>query len=80
MLLYGEVVRGNWLQVVLLFHSPPFSGSDQMMTYTLILKGVEKMDFPKKISKRPDDLIRKLCRYLLSRVINCLYIVQDLKT
>ncbi|XP_056447694.1 cGMP-dependent protein kinase 2 [Gadus chalcogrammus] len=46
----------------LLIGSPPFSGSDQMMTYTLILKGVEKMDFPKKISKRPEDLIRKLCR------------------
>ncbi|CAL8253465.1 unnamed protein product [Boreogadus saida] len=46
----------------LLIGSPPFSGSDQMMTYTLILKGVEKTDFPKKISKRPEDLIRKLCR------------------
>ncbi|CAL8344290.1 unnamed protein product [Lota lota] len=46
----------------LLIGSPPFSGSDQMMTYTFILKGVEKMDFPKKISKRPEDLIRKLCR------------------
>lgn len=34
-----------------------------MMTYTFILKGIEKMDFPKKISKRPEDLIRKLCRY-----------------
>ncbi|KAG7214463.1 hypothetical protein INR49_026894 [Caranx melampygus] len=46
----------------LLTGSPPFSGSDQMMTYTLILKGIEKMDFPKKITKRPEDLIRKLCR------------------
>ncbi|XP_024908943.1 cGMP-dependent protein kinase 2 isoform X2 [Cynoglossus semilaevis] len=46
----------------LLTGSPPFSGSDQMMTYTLILKGIEKTDFPKKISKRPEDLIRKLCR------------------
>lgn len=45
--------------------SPPFSGSDQMMTYTFILKGIEKMDFPKKITKRPEDLIRKLCRYIL---------------
>lgn len=34
-----------------------------MMTYTFILKGVEKMDFPKKITKRPEGLIRKLCRY-----------------
>ncbi|XP_034027080.1 cGMP-dependent protein kinase 2 [Thalassophryne amazonica] len=46
----------------LLTGSPPFTGSDQMMTYTFILKGIEKMDFPKKISKRPEDLIRKLCR------------------
>ncbi|KAJ3583127.1 hypothetical protein NHX12_034424 [Muraenolepis orangiensis] len=55
-----------WSLGILLFElligSPPFSGSDQMMTYTFILKGVEKMDFPKKISKRPEDLIRKLCR------------------
>lgn len=34
-----------------------------MMTYAFILKGIEKMDFPKKITKRPEDLIRKLCRY-----------------
>ncbi|XP_030579348.1 cGMP-dependent protein kinase 2 [Archocentrus centrarchus] len=46
----------------LLTGSPPFSGSDQMMTYTFILRGIEKMDFPKKITKRPEDLIRKLCR------------------
>ena len=38
-----------------------------MMTYTFILKGIEKMDFPKKIAKRPEDLIRKLCRYITTR-------------
>ncbi|KAJ8005523.1 hypothetical protein DPEC_G00118840 [Dallia pectoralis] len=46
----------------LLTGSPPFSGSDPMMTYTFTLKGIEKMDFPKKISRRSEDLIRKLCR------------------
>uniref|UniRef100_A0A3B1J5V2 cGMP-dependent protein kinase n=1 Tax=Astyanax mexicanus TaxID=7994 RepID=A0A3B1J5V2_ASTMX len=55
-----------WALGILIFElltgSPPFTGSDQMMTYTFILKGMEKMDFPKKISKRPGDLIRKLCK------------------
>uniref|UniRef100_A0A3P9H026 cGMP-dependent protein kinase n=1 Tax=Oryzias latipes TaxID=8090 RepID=A0A3P9H026_ORYLA len=55
-----------WALGILVFElltgSPPFSGSDQMTIYTFILKGIEKMDFPKIISKRPEDLIRKLCR------------------
>uniref|UniRef100_A0A8C1LRT6 Protein kinase cGMP-dependent 2 n=1 Tax=Cyprinus carpio TaxID=7962 RepID=A0A8C1LRT6_CYPCA len=55
-----------WSLGILIFElltgSPPFTGSDQMIIYTLILKGIEKMDFPKKITKRPGDLIRKLCR------------------
>ncbi|XP_074759943.1 cGMP-dependent protein kinase 2 isoform X1 [Athene noctua] len=46
----------------LLAGSPPFSGVDQMMTYNLILKGIEKLDFPKIIRRRPEDLIRRLCR------------------
>ncbi|XP_059010600.1 cGMP-dependent protein kinase 2 isoform X4 [Mustela lutreola] len=46
----------------LLTGNPPFSGVDQMMTYNLILKGIEKMDFPRKITRRPEDLIRRLCR------------------
>ncbi|XP_009645760.1 cGMP-dependent protein kinase 2 isoform X2 [Egretta garzetta] len=46
----------------LLTGSPPFSGTDQMMTYNLILKGIEKLDFPKIITRRPEDLIRRLCR------------------
>ncbi|XP_075401027.1 cGMP-dependent protein kinase 2 isoform X2 [Tenrec ecaudatus] len=46
----------------LLTGNPPFSGIDQMMTYNLILKGIEKIDFPRKITRRPEDLIRRLCR------------------
>uniref|UniRef100_A0A3B4A662 AGC-kinase C-terminal domain-containing protein n=1 Tax=Periophthalmus magnuspinnatus TaxID=409849 RepID=A0A3B4A662_9GOBI len=33
-----------------------------MKIYTSILRGVEKVDFPKKIRKRAEDLIRRLCR------------------
>lgn len=29
----------------------------------MVLHGIEKVDFPKRIGKRPDDLIRRLCKY-----------------
>ncbi|KAJ8285324.1 hypothetical protein GJAV_G00025550 [Gymnothorax javanicus] len=46
----------------LLTGNPPFTGTEQMMTYTYILQGIDKMEFPKRITRRPEDLIRKLCR------------------
>ncbi|XP_010868587.2 cGMP-dependent protein kinase 2 [Esox lucius] len=46
----------------LLTGSPPFSGTDPIKIYTMVLHGIEKVDFPKRISKRPDDLIRRLCK------------------
>ncbi|XP_074948504.1 LOW QUALITY PROTEIN: cGMP-dependent protein kinase 2 [Phalacrocorax aristotelis] len=49
-------------QMLLSFSSPPFSGAGQMMTYGLILKGIEKLDFPKIITGHSADLIRRLCR------------------
>ncbi|KAG9480562.1 hypothetical protein GDO78_012177 [Eleutherodactylus coqui] len=46
----------------LLTGSPPFTGPDQMMIYHLILQGIEKVEFHRKIARRPEDLIRRLCR------------------
>ena len=41
---------------------PPFTGSEAMETYKMILKGIDKIDFPRSISKNASSLIKKLCR------------------
>ncbi|KAM3874514.1 cGMP-dependent protein kinase 1-like isoform 2-T2 [Diretmus argenteus] len=46
----------------LLSGSPPFSGSDPMMTYNIILRGIDLVEFPKKITKSAANLIKRLCR------------------
>ncbi|KAK3097128.1 hypothetical protein FSP39_006620 [Pinctada imbricata] len=50
------------LMYELLTGSPPFSGSDPMKTYNIILKGIDAVDFSKKVSKNATLLIKKLCR------------------
>jgi len=50
------------LMFELLTGSPPFSGSDPMKTYNLILKGIDAVDFPRKITRNAQNLIKKLCR------------------
>uniref|UniRef100_A0AAY4EV73 cGMP-dependent protein kinase n=1 Tax=Denticeps clupeoides TaxID=299321 RepID=A0AAY4EV73_9TELE len=46
----------------LLTGSPPFTGSDPIKIYTMVLHGIEKVDIPKRISKHPENLIRRLCK------------------
>ncbi|XP_034021387.1 cGMP-dependent protein kinase 1-like, partial [Thalassophryne amazonica] len=46
----------------LLSGSPPFSGADPMMTYNIILRGIDMVEFPKKITKSAGNLIKRLCR------------------
>ncbi|XP_059509132.1 cGMP-dependent protein kinase 1 isoform X3 [Stegostoma tigrinum] len=50
------------LMYELLTGSPPFSGSDPMKTYNIILRGIDMIEFPKKITKNAANLIKKLCR------------------
>ena len=42
--------------------SPPFSGSDPMKTYNIILRGMDLIEFPRRIGRNPQNLIRRLCR------------------
>uniref|UniRef100_H3D7V3 cGMP-dependent protein kinase n=1 Tax=Tetraodon nigroviridis TaxID=99883 RepID=H3D7V3_TETNG len=55
-----------WSLGILIFEllsgSPPFSGSDPMMTYNIILRGIDMIEFPKKITKSAATLIKRLCR------------------
>ncbi|TDH02479.1 hypothetical protein EPR50_G00173060 [Perca flavescens] len=46
----------------LLSGSPPFSGCDPMKTYNVILRGIDMIEFPKKITKSAANLIKRLCR------------------
>ncbi|KAM9307311.1 cGMP-dependent protein kinase 1-like isoform 2-T2 [Pholidichthys leucotaenia] len=46
----------------LLSGSPPFSGCDPMKTYNIILRGIDMIEFPKKITKSAANLIKRLCR------------------
>uniref|UniRef100_A0A0A1XB54 cGMP-dependent protein kinase n=1 Tax=Zeugodacus cucurbitae TaxID=28588 RepID=A0A0A1XB54_ZEUCU len=46
----------------LLNGTPPFTATDPMKTYNIILKGIDMIDFPKHMSRSAVQLIKKLCR------------------
>ena len=48
--------------------SPPFTGSDPMKTYNIILKGIDMIEFPRKVLKNAHALIKKLCRWVSKTV------------
>uniref|UniRef100_A0A8C4RCM5 cGMP-dependent protein kinase n=1 Tax=Erpetoichthys calabaricus TaxID=27687 RepID=A0A8C4RCM5_ERPCA len=61
-----DVSADYWSLGILIFEllsgSPPFSGPDPMKTYNVILRGIDMVEFPKKITKNSANLIKKLCR------------------
>nr|XP_006625691.1 PREDICTED: cGMP-dependent protein kinase 1-like [Lepisosteus oculatus] len=61
-----DVSADYWSLGILMFEllsgSPPFSGSDPMKTYNIILRGIDMVEFPKKITKNAANLIKRLCR------------------
>lgn len=63
-----DVSADYWSLGVLIFEflsgTPPFSGSDPMKTYNVIIKGIDAVDFPRIIKRNATALIKKLCRYV----------------
>ncbi|XP_020563056.1 cGMP-dependent protein kinase 1 [Oryzias latipes] len=55
-----------WALGVLLFEllcgSPPFLASDPLDIYNIILRGIDMIQFPRKITKSAANLIKGLCR------------------
>ncbi|XP_039624118.1 cGMP-dependent protein kinase 1-like [Polypterus senegalus] len=61
-----DISADYWSLGILIFEllsgSPPFSEPDPMKTYNIILRGIDMVEFPKKITKNSANLIKKLCR------------------
>ncbi|KAK8748221.1 hypothetical protein OTU49_016378, partial [Cherax quadricarinatus] len=50
------------LMYELLTGTPPFTASDPMKTYNIILKGIDMIDYPQHVTRNSISLIKRLCR------------------
>ena len=63
----------NYDASYLFIGTPPFTGTDPMKTYNIILKGIDAIEFPRNITRNANVLIKKLCRYIPIVFSNELY-------
>ena len=66
-LLYNLLIcdYDHLLKLCLFVGSPPFTGTDPLKTYNIILKGIDAVSFPSNLfptGKGAKDLIKRLCK------------------
>ncbi|KAL5102990.1 cGMP-dependent protein kinase isozyme 2 form cD4/T1/T3A/T3B [Taenia crassiceps] len=56
----------SWSLGILIYElmngTPPFTSEEPMKTYNIILRGIDAIEFPRKITRNAQLLIKKLCR------------------
>lgn len=52
----------SFISITIFQHRPPFESPDTMRTYGIILKGIDAVNFPTRMSKNAQSLVKKLCR------------------
>jgi cGMP-dependent protein kinase len=46
-----RVSLNNEINFIFFLGTPPFTGTDPMKTYNIILKGIDAIDFPRNITR-----------------------------
>lgn len=46
----------------IVYSRPPFTANDPMRTYNIILKGIDALEFPKRVSRNAQNIIKRMCR------------------
>ena len=56
------IIRSFDIILHMFIFRPPFTASDPMKIYNIILRGIEQIEFPRHVTKTAIAIIRKFCR------------------
>jgi hypothetical protein len=59
---FVELKKTKYIKIFVFIFRPPFTASDPMKIYNIILRGIEQIEFPRHVTKTAITIIRKFCR------------------